>query len=155
LDISNWKKIHGTLAETFPVGSIHEGTVSARTTKGALVSLPYGLEGFAPSRHLAKEDGTNIAADETNQFMVIEFDRNEKRIVLSHARIWEKAKQEEVEAERKERVVEAGKNQESREENSKQSRKSYPWRSWCACRPEEKTSGRRKRRESLITFQST
>jgi small subunit ribosomal protein S1 len=94
------------LGETFPVGTIHEGTVLRKDEKGALVSLPYGLEGFAPSRHLAKEDGTNINADETNQFMVIEFDRNEKRIVLSHARIWEKAKQEEVEAERKERIVE-------------------------------------------------
>ena len=95
-----------SLGETFPVGSIHEGTVIRKDDKGAVVSLPYGLEGFAPSRHLGKEEGTNIAADETNQFMVIEFDRNEKRIVLSHARIWEKAKQEEVEAERKERAVE-------------------------------------------------
>ncbi len=95
-----------SLGETFPVGSIHEGTVLRKDEKGALVSLPYGLEGFAPSRHLTKEEGTTIAAEETNQFMVIEFDRNEKRIVLSHARIWEKVKQEEVEAERKERAVE-------------------------------------------------
>jgi small subunit ribosomal protein S1 len=95
-----------SLAESFPVGSIHEGTVLRKDDKGAVVSLPYGLEGFAPARHLTKEEGTTIAADETNQFMVIEFDRNEKRIVLSHSRIWEKVKQEEVEAERKERVVE-------------------------------------------------
>ncbi len=95
-----------SLGESFPVGSIHEGTVLRKDDKGALVSLPYGLEGFAPARHLSKEDGLTIAADETNHFMVIEFDRNEKRIVLSHARIWEKAKQEEVEAERKERAVE-------------------------------------------------
>ncbi len=100
-----------TLGETFPVGSIHEGTVIKKDDKGAVVSLPYGLEGFAPARHLAKEDGTNISADETNQFMVIEFDRNEKRIVLSHARIWERAKQEEVEAEKKEKKVEAEKTQ--------------------------------------------
>ncbi|MDA3614257.1 30S ribosomal protein S1 [Polluticaenibacter yanchengensis] len=96
-----------TLGETFPVGSIHECTVIKRDDKGAVVSLPYGLEGFVPARHLAKEDGTNIASEETNQFVVIEFDRNEKRIVLSHARIWEKAKQEEVEAEKKEKAAEA------------------------------------------------
>ncbi len=60
--------------------------------KGAVVQLSYGLEGFAPNRHLTKEDGTAINADQTAQFMVIEFDRNEKRIVLSHMRIWEQAK---------------------------------------------------------------
>ena len=59
------------------------------------MQLPYGLEGFAPGRHLMKEDGKQIGADETAQFMVIEFDRNEKRIVLSHTRIWEQAKVEE------------------------------------------------------------
>ncbi len=96
-----------TLGETFPIGSIHECTVIKRDDKGAVVSLPYGLEGFVPARHLTKEDGGTIAADETNQFMVIEFDRNEKRIVLSHARIWERAKQEEVEAEKKEKAIEA------------------------------------------------
>jgi small subunit ribosomal protein S1 len=96
-----------TLGETFPIGSIHECTVIKRDDKGAVVSLPYGLEGFVPARHLAKEDGGAIAADETNQFMVIEFDRNEKRIVLSHTRIWERAKQEEVEAEKKVKAAEA------------------------------------------------
>jgi len=100
-----------SLGETFPVGSIHEGTVIKKDDKGAVISLPYGLEGFAPARHLAKEDGTNIAAEETNQFVVIEFDRNEKRIVLSHARIWERAKQEEIETEKKEKKVEAEKTQ--------------------------------------------
>jgi small subunit ribosomal protein S1 len=100
-----------SLGQTFPVGSVHEGTVIRKDDKGALVSLPYGLEGFAPARHLTKEDGTVIANDETNQFLVIEFDRNEKRIVLSHARIWERAKAEEVEAEKKEKRVEAEKTQ--------------------------------------------
>jgi small subunit ribosomal protein S1 len=100
-----------SLGETFPVGSIHEGTVIKKDDKGAVVSLPYGLEGFAPARHLGKEDGTTVSADETNQFVVIEFDRNEKRIVLSHARIWERAKAEEVEAEKKEKKAEAEKTQ--------------------------------------------
>ena len=91
-----------SLQETFTIGSIHEGHVTRRDDKGAVVQLPYGLEGFAPNRHLNKEDGKSIAADETANFMVIEFDRNEKRIVLSHARIWEQGKIEEVESIKKE-----------------------------------------------------
>ena len=95
------------LQDTFAIGSIHEGTVSRRDDKGAVVQLPYGLEGFAPNRHLAKEDGKSIGADETAQFMVIEFDRNEKRIVLSHTRIWEQAAYEERDAARKQARTEA------------------------------------------------
>ena len=95
------------LEETFAVGSIHEGTVIRKDEKGAIVQLPYGLEGFAPNRHLNKEDGKQIVADETAKFMVIEFDRNEKRIVLSHTRIWEQAKMEEKEAAKKEARVDA------------------------------------------------
>jgi small subunit ribosomal protein S1 len=98
-----------SLQETFAIGSVHEGTVTRRDDKGAVVQLPYGLEGFAPNRHLAKEDGKSVGADETIQFMVIEFDRNEKRIVLSHTRTWEQAKVEEKEAARKEAKVEADK----------------------------------------------
>ena len=94
------------LEQTFAIGTIHEGTVTRKDDKGAIVQLPYGLEGFAPNRHLAKEDGKQIAADETAQFMVIEFDRNEKRIVLSHARIWEQVKTDEKEAAKKEARVE-------------------------------------------------
>jgi small subunit ribosomal protein S1 len=91
-----------SLQDTFAVGSIHDGTVIRKDDKGAIVQLPYGLEGFAPNRHLAKEDGKSVGADETAQFMVIEFDRNEKRIVVSHTRIWEQAKMEERDAQRKE-----------------------------------------------------
>jgi small subunit ribosomal protein S1 len=98
-----------TLQDTFAIGSIHEGTVIRRDDKGAIVQLPYGLEGFAPARHLIKEDGKAIAADETSQFMVIEFDRNEKRIVLSHTRIWEQSKVAEHEAAKKEARVESDK----------------------------------------------
>ncbi|MFZ1260794.1 MAG: 30S ribosomal protein S1, partial [Chitinophagaceae bacterium] len=96
-----------SLQDTFAIGSLHEGTVSRRDDKGATVQLSYGLEGFAPNRHLAKEDGKSIAADETAQFMVIEFDRNEKRIVVSHTRIWEQVKVDEAEAVKKEARVEA------------------------------------------------
>ncbi len=97
------------LQETFAIGSVHEGTVIKKDDKGAVVQLPYGLEGFAPARHLAKEDGKTVGADETAQFVVIEFDRNEKRIVLSHARIWEQVIAEEKEAVAKEKKADAAK----------------------------------------------
>jgi len=96
-----------TLETTFPVGSIHEGTVVKKDDKGAVVQLPYGLEGFAPSRHLNKEDGKTVGADETAQFVVIEFDRNDKRIVLSHTRIWEQVIEEEKQAVIKEKKADA------------------------------------------------
>ena len=98
-----------SLQDTFAVGTIHEGTVSRKDDKGAIVQLPYGLEGFAPNRHLGKEDGKSVGADETAEFMVIEFDRNEKRIVVSHSRIWEQAQVQEKDAARKEARVEADK----------------------------------------------
>lgn len=97
------------LQDTFAVGSVHEGTIIRRDDKGGIVQLPYGLEGFAPNRHLSKEDGKSMGADETSQFMVIEFDRNEKRIVVSHTRLWEQSKVEEKEAARKEARVDADK----------------------------------------------
>jgi small subunit ribosomal protein S1 len=96
-----------TLQDTFASGTIHEGTVIRKDDKGAIVQLPYGLEGFAPNRHLTKEDGKTVGADETTQFMVIEFDRNEKRIVVSHSRIWEQARVDEKETAKKEARVEA------------------------------------------------
>lgn len=98
-----------TLQETFQIGSVHEGTISRKDDKGATVQLPYGLEGFAPGRHLVKEDGKTVVLDETAQFVVIEFDRNEKRIVVSHSRIWEQAKADEKEAVVKEKKADAAK----------------------------------------------
>ena len=98
-----------TLQDIFALGSVHEGTVSKKDDKGALVQLPYGLEGFAPARHLNKEDGKTVIADETIIFTVIEFDRNEKRIVLSHTRTWEKVKENEVVAAKQEAKVEVEK----------------------------------------------
>jgi len=105
LEEDPWNALQGT----FAVGSVHEGTVIRRDDKGGIVQLPYGLEGFAPNRHLMREDGKSIGADETTQFLVIEFDRNEKRIVVSHTRIWEQSKQEEKAAAQKEARVEADK----------------------------------------------
>jgi len=95
------------LEETFAIGSVHEGTVTRKDDKGALVQLQYGLEGFVPNRHLNREDGTQVKADDTAQFMVIEFDRNEKRIVLSHARLWEQVIAEEKEVAKKEAKAES------------------------------------------------
>lgn len=105
LEEDPWNALQGT----FAVGSLHEGTVIRRDDKGGIVQLPYGLEGFAPNRHLQREDGKSVGADETLQFMVIEFDRNEKRIVVSHTRIWEQTKIEEKEAQKKEQRAEADK----------------------------------------------
>jgi small subunit ribosomal protein S1 len=95
-----------SLETVFTIGSIHEGTVVKKDEKGAVIQLPYGLEGYAPARHLMKEDEKMIAADEVAQFMVIEFDRNDKRILLSHTRLWEQVKEEEKQAEMKEKKAE-------------------------------------------------
>ncbi len=73
----------------FTIDSVHQGTVINLHNKGALISLPYGVEGFAPMRHLKKEDGTNIKADETADFKVIEFSKDNKKIILSHTRLFE------------------------------------------------------------------
>ncbi|MBR6488958.1 MAG: 30S ribosomal protein S1 [Muribaculaceae bacterium] len=73
----------------YTVGSIHEGTITELLDKGAVISLPYGVEGFATPKHLVKEDGTPAKQDETLQFKVIEFNKDAKRIILSHSRIFE------------------------------------------------------------------
>ncbi|NCD42569.1 MAG: 30S ribosomal protein S1, partial [Bacteroidia bacterium] len=71
----------------FIVGSVHKGTVNAINDKGMVITLPYGVEGFCPSRHTQKEDGANLRADETVDFKVIEFNKEGKKIILSHSRI--------------------------------------------------------------------
>jgi len=73
----------------FTVGSIHEGTIIEVLDKGAVISLPYGVEGFATPKHLVKEDGSQAASDEKLEFKVIEFNKEAKRIILSHSRIFE------------------------------------------------------------------
>jgi len=76
----------------FEIDSVHKGTVINMGEKGALVSLPYGVEGFAPKRHLKKEDGSQVKADETIEFKVIEFSKNNKKIILSHSLLFEEDK---------------------------------------------------------------
>ena len=83
-----------TFETIFTLDSIHEGTVLKVTDKGAIVALPYGVEGFAPSKHTIKEDGKALKAEETAEFKIIEFNKESKRIVVSHSRIWEEAKAE-------------------------------------------------------------
>ena len=73
----------------FTIGSIQQGTIISTSDKGVVVSLPYGVEGFCPNRHLKKEDGSNAKMDETIDFKVIEFSKENKKIILSHSRIWE------------------------------------------------------------------
>ncbi len=79
----------------FTVDSIHEGTVVELFDKGAVITLPYGVEGVATPRHLTKEDGSPVKTDEKLPFKVIEFSKAAKRIILSHSRIWEDAKRAE------------------------------------------------------------
>ena len=93
-----------TFEGIFPVGSEHEGTVIKKDDKGGVVSLPYGVEAFAPNRHLKKQDETLAGADEVLQFKVIEFNRDDKRIVISHTRVWEDVKRGEEGEERKQKV---------------------------------------------------
>ena len=73
----------------FNVGSVHEGTIIEMLEKGAVVSLPYGVEGFATPKHLTKEDGSLAVLDEKLPFKVIEFNKDAKRIILSHSRTFE------------------------------------------------------------------
>jgi len=73
----------------FTVGSIHEGTIIELLDKGAVVALPYGVEGFATPKHLVKEDGSQAQVDEKLEFKVIEFNKDAKRIIVSHSRVFE------------------------------------------------------------------
>jgi small subunit ribosomal protein S1 len=72
----------------FSVGTIHEGTVLKLEDKSAIIALPYGVEGYAPTKQLQKEDKKTAKEDEVLQFKVIEFNKDNKRIVLSHTAIW-------------------------------------------------------------------
>ena len=93
--------------QQYTVDSVHTGTVVELTEKGAIVSLGENIEGFAPARQLVKEDGTSIKKGETAEFKVIEFSKATKRVTLSHTRIFEEAKREQVAAEKAERKAAA------------------------------------------------
>ncbi|MEI6310691.1 MAG: 30S ribosomal protein S1 [Bacteroidota bacterium] len=78
-----------TFETAFPVGSIHEGQVIDKDEKGAKIGLPYGLEGYAPAKHLKKADNTFAVNDEKIPVKIIDFNRNDKKIMVSHLRFWE------------------------------------------------------------------
>jgi small subunit ribosomal protein S1 len=78
-----------TYETVFNVDSVHEGTVGKVTDKGAIISLPYGVEAFAPFRHLMKENGSPAKTDEKLNFKVIEFSKDNKKIIVSHHRLVE------------------------------------------------------------------
>lgn len=78
----------------FSVDTIHKGTIIDKNDKGAVISLPYGVEGYAPNRHLVKEDGKKAEVDETLDFKVIEFSKDARKIVVSHSKIFQDVKEE-------------------------------------------------------------
>jgi small subunit ribosomal protein S1 len=95
-----------TFENVFPVGSYHEGTIVRRDDRGAIVQMPYGLEAFAPIKHIRKEDGQLAEVDETLTVKVIEFNRDDKRILVSHLRYLDDIRREAKDEVRKEKQEE-------------------------------------------------
>lgn len=98
LDENPWE----TFETIFYEGSTHTGTIVEVNDKGCTVSLPYGVEGFAPTKHIAKEDKSKPKVDEELDFRVIEFNKDQKRIILSHTDIWKQEERSRKEDENKE-----------------------------------------------------
>jgi len=107
----------------FTVGSVHEGTIVELMDKGAVVSLPYGVEGFATPKHLIKEDGSSAQPDEKLMFKVIEFNKDSKRIILSHSRIFEDEQRAEA---KKEKEKEASTTEKKTTKKSKKEKEEAP-----------------------------
>lgn len=91
-----------TFETIFLEGSVHKATITGLEEKGAVIQLPYGVEGFVPKKQLQKEDGKQLMADMEAEFKVIEFSKENRRIVLSHTRTWQDAKEGEKAAEQAE-----------------------------------------------------
>lgn len=89
----------------FTIDSVHEGTIIDVFDKGAVVALPYGVEGFVTPKHLAKEDGSLAKVDDKLPFKVLEFNKSSKRIILSHSRVYEVDKRSEEKAEKKSKAT--------------------------------------------------
>ena len=109
-----------TFENVFPVGSHHEATVIRRDDRGAIVLLPYGLEAYAPIKHIKKDDGTSAEVDEKLMFKVLEFNRDDKRILVSHLRYLDDLKRDADFAERQAKRAEREK---ARAEIQKQQQK--------------------------------
>jgi small subunit ribosomal protein S1 len=80
--------------DIFTPGSVHKGTIVSKNDKGAVLELPYGIEGFVATRQLAKEDGSLADVGETLDFKVLEFSKEDKRIILSHTRVYSETPEE-------------------------------------------------------------
>lgn len=93
----------------FTVDSIHEGTIVELFDKGAVIALPYGVEGFATPRHLTREDNAPVNVEDKLPFKVIEFSKAAKRIILSHSRVWEDVKRAEEKETKKAQTKQATK----------------------------------------------
>ena len=96
---------------TYSVGSVHEGTITAIVDKGATVTLAEGVTGFCSNRNLVKEDGTTAKEGEKLPFKVTEFNKGSKKITLSHTRTFEEVKREEARKEAREKETEANSTQ--------------------------------------------
>lgn len=92
-----------TFENVFPVGSYHEATILRKDDRGAIMQLPYGLEAFAPIKHIKKENGQMAEVEEVLTVKVIEFNRDDKRILVSHTRYLEDIKKEADETVKKEK----------------------------------------------------
>ncbi|MBX2817795.1 MAG: 30S ribosomal protein S1 [Saprospiraceae bacterium] len=92
-----------TFEQVFPVGSYHEATMIKKEDRGAIFLLPYGLEAFAPMKHIRKEDGKQAQVDDQLTVKVIEFNRDDKRILVSHLRYLEDIQREATDQVRKDR----------------------------------------------------
>ena len=101
LEDNPWDKFE----EVFTQDSIHEGKVIEVLDKGAVIALEGGVEGFATPKHLVKEDGSQAQLGETLEFKVIEFNKEAKRIILSHSRIFEDVARAEAKAAKKAEVA--------------------------------------------------
>lgn len=93
-----------TLETIFPVGSVHDGIVIRKDEKGAAISMDYGIEAFAPLRHLLTQEGKELALEESASFVVTMFDASDRKISVSHTRFWEGEKRSQRDQERKERI---------------------------------------------------
>jgi len=96
-----------TFESIFLEGSIHQGVIHSLEEKGAVIGLPYGVEAFAPKKHMSKADKSKAKVDETLDFKVIEFDKANKKIIVSHTDIWkeeERKNKEKEEVENREKV---------------------------------------------------
>ena len=99
LEENPWNEIE----TKFAVDTVHTATISEVSDKGAVVVLGENITGFVPAKQLVKEDGTTLKAGETAEFKVVEFSKATKRITLSHSRLFEEAKREQIAAEKAEK----------------------------------------------------